>query len=470
MNKKEFKKNTKKTVDWMIKYFENLNEFPVKSKVKPREIFEKIPKKPPKKGESFSNILDDFQKIIIPGKTHWQHPNFHAFFPANNSYPSIIAEMITATIGAQCMIWETSPAAAELEEKVVEWLKNEIGIPKNWSGVINDTASSGTLSSLLTAREVKSNFLINKKGIVKNNYRIYASIESHSSIEKAVKIIGIGSQNLIKIKVNNNLSMNVNHLESSIIKDIKSKKIPLAIISTFGTTGTVAIDPINEIALIAKKYKIWHHIDAAYAGSALLIKKYQKYINNISLADSFLFNPHKWMLTNFDCSIYYVKNKKHLIKTFEIFPEYLKTKSKNVNNYKDWGIQLGRRFRSLKLWFVIRTYGIRGIRSILNKHIRLANSLNKIILNEKDFEITANQNFNMINFRYKPLKIKNKNKLNRINKTLVEKLNKSGKIYLSHTKINNVYSIRMPIGNTLVEKKDIKYSWELISKIARSIK
>ena len=469
MNKKEFIINSKNTLDWMINYFDELNKYPVKSKVKPRDIFNKIPKNPPKKGESFSEILDDFKNIILPGMTHWQHPNFHAFFPANNSYPSILAEMIISTIGAQCMIWETSPAAAELEEKVIDWLKNEMGIPKNWSGVINDTASSGTLTSLLTAREIISNYTVNKKGLSKNNFIVYSSKEAHSSIEKAIKIIGIGKNNLIKIDTNNDLSMNVKDLEFKIKRDIGLNKTPLAIISTFGTTGTVSLDPINKISLIAKKYNIWHHIDAAYAGSALIIKKYQKHIKNIDLADSFLFNPHKWMLTNFDCSIYFVKNKEALIKTFEIFPEYLKTKSKNVNNYKDWGIQLGRRFRSLKLWFVIRSYGIGGIKKILKKHIKLAKLINEKIEKINDFEITAKRNFNMVNFRFKPTKINDENKLNILNKKLIKKLNNSGKIYLSHTKINNIFSIRMPIGNTLSNKRHVLSSWNLIKKTARSI-
>ena len=469
MKKKEFIINSKNTLDWMINYFDELNKYPVKSKVKPRDIFNKIPKNPPKKGESFSEILDDFKNIILPGMTHWQHPNFHAFFPANNSYPSILAEMITSTIGAQCMIWETSPAAAELEEKVIDWLKNEMGIPKNWSGVINDTASSGTLTSLLTAREIISNYTVNKKGLNKNNFIVYSSKEAHSSIEKAIKIIGIGKNNLIKIDTNDDLSMNVKDLEFKIKRDIGLNKTPLAIISTFGTTGTVSLDPINKISLIAKKYNIWHHIDAAYAGSALIIKKYQKHIKNIDLADSFLFNPHKWMLTNFDCSIYFVKNKEALIKTFEIFPEYLKTKSKNVNNYKDWGIQLGRRFRSLKLWFVIRSYGIGGIKKILKKHIKLAKLINEKIEKINDFEITAKRNFNMVNFRFKPIKINNENKLNVLNKKLLKKLNSSGKIYLSHTKINNIFSIRMPIGNTLSNKRYVLSSWNLIKKTARSI-
>ena len=469
MKKKEFIINSKNTLDWMINYFDELNKYPVKSKVKPRDIFNKIPKNPPKKGESFSEILDDFKNIILPGMTHWQHPNFHAFFPANNSYPSILAEMITSTIGAQCMIWETSPAAAELEEKVIDWLKNEMGIPKNWSGVINDTASSGTLTSLLTAREIISNYAVNKNGLNKNNFIVYSSEEAHSSIEKAIKIIGIGKNNLVKIDTYDDLSMNVKDLEFKIKRDIGLNKIPLAIVSTFGTTGTVSLDPINKISLIAKKYNVWHHIDAAYAGSALIIKKYQKHIKNIDLADSFLFNPHKWMLTNFDCSIYFVKNKEALIKTFEIFPEYLKTKSKNVNNYKDWGIQLGRKFRSLKLWFVIRSYGIGGIKKILKKHIKLAKLINEKIEKINDFEITAKRNFNMVNFRFKPIKINDENKLNNLNKKLLKKLNSSGKIYLSHTKINNIFSLRMPIGNTFSSKKYVLSSWNLIKKTARSI-
>ena len=469
MKKKEFKINSKNTLDWMVDYFNELNKYPVKSKVKPRDIFNKIPKIPPKKGQNFSVILDDFKNIILPGMTHWQHPNFHAFFPANNSYPSILAEMIISTIGAQCMIWETSPAAAELEEKVIDWLKNEMGIPKNWSGVINDTASSGTLTSLLTAREVISNYTVNKKGLNNNNFIVYTSKEAHSSVEKAIKIIGIGKNNLIKIDTNDDLSMNTKDLEYKIKKDIDLNKTPLAIISTFGTTGTVSLDPINKISLIAKKYNIWHHIDAAYAGSALIIKKYQKHIKNIHLADSFLFNPHKWMLTNFDCSIYFVKNKEALIKTFEIFPEYLKTKSKNVNNYKDWGIQLGRRFRSLKLWFVIRSYGIDGIKKILKKHIKLAKLINEKIEKSYDFEITAKRNFNMVNFRFKPIKINDENKLDILNKKLLKKLNNSGKVYLSHTKINSVFSLRMPIGNTLSKKKHVLSSWNLIKNTARSI-
>ena len=469
MKIEDFQKYSHELVDWMFSYLKEIEKYPIKPDIKPGEIYNALPEKPPMNGEAFDKIFKDFNEIIIPGITHWQSPNFHAFFPANNSYPSILAEMLISTIGAQCMMWDTSPSATELEQKVTEWIRDSIGLPSNWSGVINDTASVGTICSLLTARENHSKFKINSDGFSNNKYKIYCSKETHSSIEKAVKIIGFGSKNLNKIDTDNNLSIDLKKLENQIIKDIESNYIPLAIISTYGTTGTVAFDSINEIALIAKKYKIWHHIDAAYAGSALFLDEYKKDINNIKYADSFLFNPHKWMLTNFDCSLYYVKDEEKLIKTLEIHPEYLKTSSKNIKNYKDWSIQLGRRFRALKLWFVIRSYGINGIKKYLKNHINLAKYLKDIILNDENFELTTKQNMNMINFRFNPKKSKNNSEINKLNIRLIDKLNKTGKIYLSHTMINNIYSIRMPIGSTTVGIENIKSSWKLIKKTSQDI-
>ena len=469
MKIEDFQKHSHELVDWMFSYLKEIEKYPIKPDIKPGEIYNALPEKPPMNGEAFDKIFKDFNEIIIPGITHWQSPNFHAFFPANNSYPSILAEMLISTIGAQCMMWDTSPSATELEQKVTEWIRDSIGLPSNWSGVINDTASVGTICSLLTARENHSKFKINSDGFSNNKYKIYCSKETHSSIEKAVKIIGFGSKNLNKIDTDNNLSIDLKKLENQIIKDIESNYIPLAIISTYGTTGTVAFDSINEIALIAKKYRIWHHIDAAYAGSALFLDEYKKDINNIKYADSFLFNPHKWMLTNFDCSLYYVKDEEKLIKTLEIHPEYLKTSSKNIKNYKDWSIQLGRRFRALKLWFVIRSYGINGIKKYLKNHINLAKYLKDIILNDENFELTTKQNMNMINFRFNPKKSKNNSEINKLNIRLIDKLNKTGKIYLSHTMINEIYSIRMPIGSTTVGIENIKSSWKLIKKTSQDI-
>ena len=375
MKNKDFNKYGHKLVDWMSNYFREIENYPIKPNVKPGDIYKQFPSKAPLNKESFETIFNDFKKIILPGITHWQNPNFHAFFPANNSYPSVLAEMLIATLGAQCMMWDTSPSATELEERVVDWLKDELGLPSSWKGVINDTASIGTICSLLTAREIKSNFSINKSGYNTNKYTVYTSKEAHSSVEKAVKIIGLGSKNLKKITTNKDMSMN---------------------------------------------------IEAAYAGSALLLNKYNKNIKNIHLADSFVFNPHKWMLTNFDCSLYYAKNHEALVKSLEIYPEYLKSSEKKINNYKDWSIQLGRRFRALKLWFVIRSYGIKGIKKYLKKHIKYAKNLSIEINKDKNFELTAPQNLNMINFRFYP-KNKDKSNLNDINHKLIKKLNKTGK-------------------------------------------
>ena len=469
MKIEDFQKHSHELVDWMFKYLKEIERYPIKPNIEPGEIYKSLPSSPPKSGESFEKIFDDFNRKIIPGITHWQSPNFHAFFPANNSYPSILAEMLISTIGAQCMMWDTSPAATELEQKVTEWIRDSIGLPSNWSGVINDTASVATICSLLTARENHSKFKINTDGFSDNKYKVYCSKETHSSIEKAVKIIGLGSRNLHKIDTDTNLSMDLKKLKNQINKDIESDNIPLAIISTYGTTGTVAFDSINEIALIAKKYKIWHHVDAAYAGSALFLDEYKKDIKNIKYADSFVFNPHKWMLTNFDCSLYYVKDEEKLIKTLEIHPEYLKSSSKNIKNYKDWSIQLGRRFRALKLWFVIRSYGINGIKKYLKNHINLAKYLKKIIVDDNEFELTTEQNMNMINFRFNPKKSKNNNEINKLNVKLIHELNKTGKIYLSHTMINDIYSIRMPIGSTSVNIDNIKSSWKLIKKVSQNI-
>ncbi len=469
MNIEEFKKYSHEVVDWMYEYFKEIETYKIKPDTQPGKIYSLLPKKPPSEGESFDKILDDFNKIIMPGITHWQSPNFYAFFPANNSYPSVIAEMLTATLGAQCMMWDTSPAAAELEQKVTDWIKDSIGLPSSWSGVINDTASTGTICSLLTARETLSNFNTNKRGLDKNIYRVYCSKETHSSVEKAVKIIGIGSDNLIKIDCGCDLSMDIHKLEEQIRKDIKENYIPLAIVSTYGTTGTVAFDPINEICLLAKKYKIWHHVDAAYAGSVLFLDEFKDDIKNIKYADSFIFNPHKWMLTNFDCSLYYVKDKSSLIQTLEIHPEYLKTSISNINNYKDWSLQLGRRFRALKLWFVIRSYGVDGIKKYLKNHIELAKELSNKISSSKHFELTTKQNINMINFRFNPDKRSKIKDLNNLNEKLVKRLNKTGKIYLTHTLVDGKYSIRMPIGNTLVNKRHVEDSWKLIKKVSQEI-
>ncbi len=466
IEKKDFNKFSPKIIDWITQYLQNLESYPVKSKVQPKEIYNQLPDSPPIKSETLDDILADLDRLILPGITHWQHPNFHAFFPANSSIESLFAEFITAAIGAQCMIWDTSPAAAELEERVLNWLRDEMKIPNNFEGVIQDTASTATLSAIITAREVATNFESNEHG-VPNNLRVYCSTQTHSSIEKAVKIAGIGRKNVVKIAVDEKLSLIPSELEQAIQNDIANDKLPCCVIVSLGTTSTVAIDPLFEIGQICQKYKIWLHVDAAYVGTALLLEEYQWMNKGIEMADSFVFNPHKWLFTNFDCTAYYVKNAKSLIKTFEVLPEYLKTKTRGaVNDYRDWGIPLGRRFRSLKLWFVIRSYGMDGIRKKLRHHISLNEYFATQIKSSPHFEIVYPPFATFTGFRLHPHGIDDIEKLNELNKMFLDNLNSAGDLYLSHTKIKGMYFIRMIIAQTYVEQENVDFAIDLLNKSA----
>ena len=468
---KEFRKNAHQFVDWMADYMDNVEGYPVKSQVLPKEIYNQIEDNIPNQGEDIETIFNDFKKIIMPGITHWQSPNFFAYFPANTSPPSILAEMLTATLGVQGMKWETSPASTELEERMTEWFKDAIGIPPNWTGVIQDSASSATLASILTAREQKTHYKINQAGFKGfTNFRVYCSEETHSSIEKGAKIAGIGKENVIKIPTDDILRLRPDLLLQTIQQDIKNGYQPLCIIAAIGTTGTTAIDPLNDIAKIAEEFKIWLHIDAAYAGSVLLLPEYQNFIKGIEKADSFVFNPNKWLFTNFDSSIYFVKNKNALVHTFEILPEYLKTNTDGmVSNHCDWGIPLGRRFRSLKLWFVMRYYGLDELQNKLRYHIELAKWFENKIVKSSDFKLVVPRNINLVCFHFKPQKLSDIKELNGINEELLHKLNKTGIIYLTHTKVNGIYTLRMVIGQTNVNQNHIEKAWELISNTAMTI-
>jgi aromatic-L-amino-acid decarboxylase len=470
MKSDEFRKHAHELVDWMAGYLENIERYPVKSSVKPGEIFNKIPDNPPLKSESFSSLMSDFEEIIMPGITHWQNPNFFAYFPANSSPPSILAEMIISTLGAQCMIWETSPAAAELEEKMMVWLRSMIGLPSYFEGVIQDTASTATLAAILSAREKITGFSVNTEGAEHaGTLRVYCSEQTHSSAEKAVKIIGIGKKNLVKIGVKEDFSMNPEKLQTEIAADISKGYIPCCAIATIGTTGTLAIDPLRAIGEICSKNGIWLHVDAAMAGTALILPEFQWMIDGKEYIDSLVFNPHKWMFTNFDCSAYFVKDAGTLIRTFEILPEYLKTRTRGkVNDYRDWGVPLGRRFRALKLWSVIRSYGLEGLREKIRDHIKTASCLSEMIKKEPDFEILAPVVLSVVCFRYHPVGL-SEEKINSLNENLNHQLNDSGKLYLSHTSLNGKYTLRMVTAQTNVTLDHVEKAWTLIMQSARSL-
>lgn len=467
----EFRAEAHKMADRIADYFEQVELYPVKSLVKPGEISSQLPDFPPDRPVQMDDIMEDFEKIILPGITHWQSPNFFAFFPANSSYPSVLAEMLTATLGQQGMIWETSPAAAELEQRVMEWLKNMCGLPAEWSGVIQDTASASTLAALLTAREKATGFNVNAEGFDRDwKLRIYCSSETHSSIEKAARIAGIGRKNLVKIAVDHNFAMKPAALRDAVEQDLRDGYKPTCVVATIGTTSSTAVDPIDEIGKICREYNIWFHVDAAFAGSALVLPEKRHFAEGLDQADSFVFNPHKWMFTNFDCSAYFVNDPDMLIRTFEILPEYLKTRTRGqVNDYRDWGVALGRRFRALKLWFVIRNFGVDGIREKIRKHLDLAQWLAGEINQSQEFELLAPVPFSLVCFRFCPRHIHDESMLDNINEKLLLQLNASGQIYITHTRLNGKYTLRMVTAQTNVEHRHIEKAWRLINETAAEL-
>ena len=471
MNSEQFRKEAHNLVDWMADYMEQVESFPVKPNIEPGDVFEQLPDESPEKPEAFDQIFMDFEEVIMPGMTHWESPKFMGYFPANKSYPSVLAEMLTATLGAQCMSWITSPAATELEEQVMIWLRDMIGLPEAFTGVIQDTASTATLSALLMAREKVSDFEINETGFPSDEtHRIYCSSETHSSIEKDVKIAGFGKQNLRKIAVDNTFAMKPEALEEAIREDLNNGHKPACVIATIGTTGSTAIDPLAAIADICRRYEIFLHVDAAYAGTALLLPEKREMIEGIEAVDSFVFNPHKWMFTNFDCSAFYVQDEALLVRTFEITPEYLKTpEDERVKNSRDWGIQLGRRFRALKLWFVIRSFGKEGLRKKIEYHLELAENFKQTVENSDNFELMAPVPLNTICLRYHPPGFDDEQKLNELNAKLLARSQESGGFFLTHTKLDGKFVIRVVLGNTNVDERHAEAVWDHLNELSQTL-
>ena len=470
MNQKEFSKNAHEIVDWIARYLESVEEYPVKSQSRPGEIFNQLPESPPLEGEEFDKIFKDFSRIIMPGITHWQSPSFFAYFPANSSPPSLLAEMLVSALGAQCMIWETSPAAAELEEKVLNWLRDLIGLPSEFEGVIQDSASTATLAAIITAREKSTNFRINEEGFRGDeNMRIYCSTEAHSSVEKGVRIAGLGRKSLVNVTVRPDYSMDPQDPERRITDDITNGNKPFMVVAALGTTSTTALDPLREIGEICNRYGLWFHVDAALAGTALILPEFGWMIEGKEYIDSFVFNPHKWMFTNFDCTAYFVKDATSLIKTFEILPEYLKTRTRGeVNDYRDWGIPLGRRFRALKLWFVIRSYGVDGLRELIRNHIRYASQLAEKIEQHPQFELMAPVPLNTVVFRYRGNAEEGVD-LDVLNEKILHTLNDSGKLYMTHTRLNGIFCLRMVTAQTNVTLDHVMKAWDLIVETSQKI-
>ncbi len=467
MRNEDFRRAGHQFIDWIADYFENIEKYPVLSPVQPGDIKALVPAVPPARGEAMDAIFRDFETVIMPGIAHWQHPGWFAYFPANNSPASVLGELLTAGLGAQCMVWQTSPAAAELEEVVVDWLRQMIGLPDGFAGVIQDTASTATLCALLTAREKATGFESNESGL-RAPLTVYASEEVHSSVDKAVKIAGYGKRSLRRVPTDGRFALAPDKLEEAMAKDKEAGLVPACVVATVGTTSSGAIDPLRPIGEICRRHGVWLHVDAAWAGTAALLPEKRWIVDGAEMADSLVFNPHKWMLTNFDCSAYFVRDPGALVRTFEVHPEYLKTGvDAKVRNYRDWGIQLGRRFRALKLWFVVRSYGVEGLQAVVREHLRLAALVRKWVEADARFELLAPVELGLVCFRLNDGR--DEDALHVLNGRLLERVNASGPVFLTHTTLRGKYAIRLVVGQRTTEERHVRNAWDIISATAEEV-
>lgn len=454
-------------IDWIADYHATIESRPVLSAVAPGDIRAQLPDSPPQHGESFDTVFADFERIVMPGITHWQSPNWFAFFPANISYPSILGDLLSSGLGVQGMLWTTSPACTELETHVMDWLAEMLGLSDRFlskgpgGGVLHDTASSAVLCAMLAARERATKGEGNRKG-VHQKLVAYTSSQAHSSVEKAAGIIGIGRERLRLVAVDEAFAMDPAALAAQIEADIADGFTPFFACATVGTTASNAIDPVSKIAAISAQHGMWLHVDAAMSGTAALCPEFRWIHEGVELADSYNFNPHKWMLTNFDCSAFWVADRYWLLEALSILPEYMRnkaTESGAVIDYRDWQVPLGRRFRALKLWFVIRHYGVEGLRTMVRHHVALAQEFAERIRHSEKFELVAPVPLNLVCFRLK-------NGDDTANRELLERINATGKLSLSHGAHDGRVALRFCIGHARTEKRHVDAAWQIISALA----
>ncbi len=469
MPAEEFRRHGRAVIDWIARYLEEVEERPVLPAVAPGEVRARLPPGPPDRGEPFESMLRDLEAIILPGITHWQSPRFFGFFPANVSGPSVLGELLSAGLGVQGMLWATSPACTELETHVLDWLVEMLDLPAKFrsasagGGVIQDTASSATLCALLAARERATGFMGNQGG-VPAGLTAYASTQAHSSIEKAVMIAGLGRANLRPIDVDERFAMQPALLEDAILRDRKAGRTPCFVCVTVGTTSSGAIDPLRAIGAICARHGLWLHVDAAMSGTAALCPELRFIHDGLEHADSYCFNPHKWMFTNFDCDCFWVADRAALIRTLSVLPEYLKnqaTESGAVFDYRDWHVPLGRRFRALKLWFVIRHYGVEGLRHHVREHVNLAREFAARVEADDRFELAAPPVLNLVCFRHRAG--------DDATRQLMDSLNRSGRMYLTHTRLDRKLTLRLSIGGTWTQHRHVESAWTLIQETGGTV-
>ena len=467
MDPEEFRKHGKEVVDWIADYLKNAEKLPVLSIVKPGEIRNQLPATPPATSEKMELILADFNRIILPGITHWNHPGFFAYFANSASAPGILGEMLATALNVNGMLWRTSPSATELEEVVTDWLRQMLGLPSGFQGIIIDTASVSTLVALTAAREA-THKRVREEGLSGRTdlprLRLYCSDHTHSSIEKAAIILGVGQEGVRKIPSDAEFRMKSDQLAAAIAEDKKNRWLPFAVVATVGTTSSTSIDPVPAIADICQKEKLWLHVDGAYGGMAAIVPEMRSVLDGCNRADSLVTNPHKWLFTPMDCSVLFTRHVDTLKQAFSLVPEYLKTTDGKVNNYMDWSVQLGRRFRALKLWFIIRSFGVEGMIGILREHCRLAREFASWVDADPDFERLAPIPFSVVCFRYHPKGISDEGKLEQMNAQIIDRINATGEAFLSHTKLNDRYTIRLAIGNIATAEKHVARVWELVKQ------
>jgi aromatic-L-amino-acid decarboxylase len=465
----QLRRDGHKAVDWISQYLSRAPELPVLSQLKPGDVLASLPRHAPHEPESFEAILQDLDRKILPGITHWQSPSYFAYFPANSSPPSVAGDLLSSGLGVQGMLWATSPACTELEMRMLDWLAEMLALPAHFlststgGGVIQDSASSANLCAVLAGRERATQFDSNENGC-DQRLTAYTSSQAHSSMEKAIKVAGIGRRNLRTIEVDEAFRMKPSALARAIEDDKRGGRVPCFVGATVGTTSTLAIDALAEIGEICREHGIWLHVDAAMAGTAALCEEFRHIHRGLEAADSYCFDCHKWMFTNFDCTCFYVRNRNELTEALTITPEYLRnaaSASGSVVDYRDWHIPLGRRFRALKLWCVIRSYGVEELREMVRKHVELTNKFVEWLRADSRFEIVAPVSLNLVCFRLKGP--------DWVSESLMQKLNASGRVFLSHTKLNGRFALRLCVGQTYTEEEHVRRAWEQIQKHASDL-
>ena len=469
MDNDAFRRHGHAVIDWLADYYDRLESRPVQSRAAPGDLRRRLPPHPPERGEDFEAVLADMETLILPGITHWQSPSFFAYFPANASPPSVLGELFAAGLGVQGMLWATSPACTELETHVLDWLIEALDLPARFrsdgsgGGVIQDSASSATLCALLAARERASGGLANRRG-ADGTLTAYTSTQAHSSIEKDCRIAGIGSDKLRLIEVDEAWRLRPEALAQRIQADREAGLTPFFVCACVGTTSTLAVDPVPAMAAICREHGLWLHVDAAMAGTAALCPEFRGIHAGLERADSYVFNPHKWMLTNFDCSAFYVADRQALTGALGILPEYLRTRAGEdggVIDYRDWQVPLGRRFRALKLWFVLRSYGLEGLRAMVRRHVELAEEFAQWVRDDHDFELAAPLSLNLVCFRHRAG--------DDFNERLLHEVNRSGDIYISHTRLDGEYVLRLCVGQTHTQRRHVEQAWRVLRETAQRL-